>query len=98
MTLLFRSTDTHAVVFLDLQSVFELLLACAALGAAPLQGHPGHARLDQPGGQRQRRQGAHGVEDHFRAEATGHRSKGGTGRSTEWVSSLFLPPPPTPPP
>lgn len=64
---------THAVVFLDLESVFELLLAWAALRTPPLQGHPGHPRPDQPRRQGQRRQGAHRVKHHLWAEAAAHK-------------------------
>lgn len=64
---------THAVVLLDLECVLELLLARTALGAPPLQGHPGNPRPDQPRRQRQSGQGAHGVKHHLCAEATAQK-------------------------
>jgi len=72
------ATSTHAVVLLDLECVFQLLLARAALGTPPLQGHPGNPRPDQTWRQRQSGQGAHGVEHHLRADAAAQKHIRGT--------------------
>lgn len=64
---------THAVVLLDLKSVFELLHIGTALRTPPLQGHPGHPCPDKPWCQRQSRQGAHGDIHHLWTEATAEK-------------------------